>query len=131
MPEKTFYQRIEGRFEGLVGAALKLYGHPFTFVAALVVVIFFLIKGADNYSNLRDFIRDVILCISFLSFFIIQRAVNKSTTAIHIKVNELIATHDKANNELLTIEEKTGTELEELADKHKIKTRNQSDNNAL
>ena len=131
MPEKTFYQRIEGRFEGLVGAALKLYGHPFTFVAALVLVIFFLIKGADNYSNLRDFIRDVILCISFLSFFIIQRAVNKSTTAIHIKVNELIATHDKANNELLTIEEKTGTELEELADKHKIKTINQSDNNAL
>jgi len=131
MPEKTFYQRIEGRFEGLVGAALKLYGHPLTFVAALVLVIFFLIKGADNYSNLRDFIRDVILCISFLSFFIIQRAVNKSTTAIYIKVNELIATHDKANNELLTIEEKTGTELEELADKHKIKTINQSDNNAL
>ena len=131
MPGKTFYQRIEGRFEDFVGGALKLYGHPFTFVAALILVIFFLIKGADNYSNLRDFIRDVILCISFLSFFIIQRAVNKSTTAIHIKVNELIATHDKANNELLTIEEKTGTELEELADKHKITTVNQSSNNAL
>jgi len=131
MPEKTFYQRIEGWFEDLVSAALKLYGHPFTFVAALILVIFFLIKGADNYSNLRDFIRDFILCISFLSFFIIQRAVNKSTTAIHIKVNELIATHDKASNELLTIEEKTGTELEELADKHKIKTINQSNNNAL
>ena len=130
MPEKTFYQRIEGWFEGLVGAALKLYGHPFTFVTALILVIFFLIKGADNYTNLRDFIRDSILCISFLSFFIIQRAVNKSTTAIHIKVNELIATHDKANNELVTIEEKTATELEELADKHKITTVNQSANNA-
>ena len=130
MPEKTFYQRIEGWFEGLVGGALKLYGHPFTFVAALILVIFFLVKGADNYSNLRDFIRDIILSISFLSFFIIQRAVNKSTTAIHIKVNELIATHDKANNELLTIEEKTGTELEELADKHKITTVNQPNNNA-
>lgn len=130
MPEKTFYQRIEGRFEGLVGAALKLYGHPITFVAALILVIFFLVKGADNHSNLRDFIRDVILCISFLSFFIIQRAVNKSTTAIHIKVDELIATQDKASNELLTIEEKTGTELEELADKHKIKTVNQSTNNS-
>ena len=131
MPEKTFYQRIEGWFEDLVSAALKLYGHPFTFVAALILVIFFLIKGAISYSNLRDFIKDIILCISFLSFFIIQRAVNKSTTAIHIKVNELIATHDKASNELLTIEEKTGTELEELADKHKIKTINQSNNNAL
>jgi|SRR6186713_2627627 low affinity Fe/Cu permease len=131
MPDKTFYQRVEGRFEGLVGAALKIYGHPFTFVAAVILVIFFLIKGADNYTNLRDFIRDCILCISFLSFFIIQRAMNKSTTATNIKVNELIATHDKANNELVTIEEKTATELEELADQHKIKTVNQSNKNAL
>jgi len=119
VPEKTFYQRIEERFEELVGGALKLYGHPFTFMAALILVIFFLIKGVDNYSNLRDFIRDVILCISFLSFFIIQRVVNKSTTAIHIKVNELIASHDKASNELIQIEEKTETELEELKEKHK------------
>ena len=131
MPDKTFYQRVEGRFEGLVGAALKIYGHPFTFAAAVILVIFFLIKGADNYTNLRDFIRDCILCISFLSFFIIQRAMNKSTTATNIKVNELIATHDKANNELVTIEEKTATELEELADQHKIKTVNQSNKNAL
>lgn len=119
MPEKTFYQRMEGRFESLVGAALKLYGHPLTFVAALILVIFFLIKGGDNYTNLRDFIRDLILCISFLSFFLIQRAVNKSTTAIHIKVNELIASHDKASNELIQIEEKTETELEALKEKHK------------
>lgn len=130
MPEKTFYHRIEGWFEGLVGAALKLYGHPFTFMAALILVIFFLINGADNYNNFRDFIRDCILCISFLSFFIIQRAVNKTTTAINIKVNELIATHDKANNELVAIEEKTATELEKLADEHKNKTVNQSTNNA-
>ncbi len=119
MPENTFYRRIEGGFENLVGAALKLYGHPLTFVAALILVIFFLIKGADDYTNLRDFIRDVILCISFLSFFLIQRAVNKSTTAIHIKVNELIASHDKASNELIQIEEKTETELEGLKEKHK------------
>lgn len=118
MAGKTFYNRIEGLFEGLVGAAVRLYGHPFTFVAALILVIFFLIKGADNYTNLRDFIRDMILCISFLSFFIIQRAVNKSTTAIHIKVNELIASHDKASNDLIKIEEKTETELEELKEQH-------------
>lgn len=119
MPEKTFYQRIEGRFESFVGGALKLYGHPLTFVGALILVIFFLIKGADNYTNVRDFTRDLILCISFLSFFLIQRAVNKSTTAIHIKINELIASHDKANNEVLAIDEKTETELEELKEKNK------------
>jgi len=127
MIKKTFPQRIETWFENLVGTALKLYGHPFTFVAALILVIFFLIQGAHHYTNFRDLFRDIILCISFLSFFIIQRAVNKSTIATHIKMNELIATHDKANNELLTIEEKTGTELEELADKHKKMAANQNE----
>ena len=128
MTKKTFPQRIETWFENMVGAALKLYGHPFTFVLAFILVIFFIVQGAHHYTNFRDLFRDIILCISFLSFFIIQRAVNKSTTAINIKMNELIATHDKANNELLTIEEKTGTELEELADKHKKTAANQNEN---
>ena len=128
MQEKTFYQRVEGLFENMVGTALKIYGHPFTFITAFILVIFFLVKGADNYTNLRDLVRDIILCISFLSFFIIQRAVNKSTAAIHIKMNELIASHDKANNELLTIDEKTETELEELATKHKDATTTSQDN---
>ena len=128
MTKKTFPQKIETWFENMVGAALKLYGHPFTFVLAFILVIFFIVQGAHHYTNFRDLFRDIILCISFLSFFIIQRAVNKSTTAINIKMNELIATHDKANNELLTIEEKTGTELEELADKHKKTAANQKEN---
>ena len=117
--KKSIYQRIESSFEDLVGIALKIYGHPFTFFVAVVLVIFFLTNGAKDYTNLRDLIRDIILCISFLSFFIIQRAVNKTTTALRIKMNELIVTQDKADNELVKIEEKTETELEQLAEKHK------------
>ena len=119
MKEKTTYQRIEQWFESMVGIALKIYGHPFTFVIALLLVIFFLVQNIKNYANLQDLVRDIILSITFLSFFIIQRAVNKSTAAINIKINELIASHDKASNELLAIEEKTESELEELAEKHK------------
>ena len=128
MAEKTFYQRIEGWFESMVGAAIRVYGHPFTFFAALLLVIFFLFQGAERYTNFRDLIRDIILCISFLSFFIIQRAVNKSTTATHLKINELIATHDKASNELLKIDEKTGTELEELNNELKTKVAQKTGN---
>ena len=118
MKEKTTYQRIEQWFESMVGIALKIYGHPFTFVVALLVVIFFFVQSVKNYVHLQDLVRDIILSISFLSFFIIQRAVNKTTTAIRIKINELIASQDKASNDLLAIEEKTESELEELADKH-------------
>ena len=118
MKEKTTYQRIEQWFESMVGIALKIYGHPFTFVVAFLLVIFFLVQSVKNYTHLQDLVRDIILSITFLSFFIIQRAVNKTTTAIRIKMNELIASHDKASNDLLAIEEKTESELEELADKH-------------
>jgi low affinity Fe/Cu permease len=119
MKKRSTYQRIESSFEKLVGAALKLYGHPFTFSAALILVIFFLVTSAKTYTNLRDLVRDIILCITFLSFFIIQRAVNKTTTAVRIKMNELIVSQDKANNEIATIEEKTETEIEEIDDKFK------------
>ena len=130
MKERTTYQRIEQWFESMVGIALKIYGHPFTFVVALLLVIFFLVQSIKNYANLQDLVRDIILSITFLSFFIIQRAVNKTTTAIRIKINELIASHDKASNDLLAIEEKTETELEELADKHKDQADRSREKNA-
>ena len=76
--------------------------------------LFFIVQGFIHFTNLRDLIRDILLCISFLSFFIIQRAVNKTTASIQIKINELIASHDKARNEIIDIDKKTGTELEEL-----------------
>ncbi len=112
-------KRLEAGFENLVGTALKIYGHPITFTLAFFLVVFFLVQSSTNYSDLRDLIRDIILSISFLSFFIIQRTVNKTTASIQIKINELIASHDKARNELMTIDEKTETELQELKDVHK------------
>ncbi len=110
---------LETSFEKLVGTALRIYGHPITFILAFILVIFFLFQSILNYSGFRDFIRDIILSISFLSFFIIQRAVNKTNAATQIKINELITAHDKARNELVAIDEKTETELEELKDIHK------------
>jgi len=122
MKERTTYQRIEEWFEGLVGIAIKIYGHPITFIVALLSVIFFLVQSAQNYTHLKELVGDILLSIMFLSFFIIQRAVNKSTAAIRLKINELIAVHDKASNALLSVEEKTETELEKLADKHTDQT---------
>ena len=128
MREKSTSQRIEQWFESLVGIALKIYGHPFTFVVALLLVIVFLAQSIKGATQTQDVIRDIILSITFLSFFIIQRAVNKTTAAIRIKINELIASHDKASNEMLAIDEKTETELEELADKHQTKVKQSTGN---
>ena len=44
--------------------------------------------------------------------FIIQQTQNKDTLAIQIKLNELIACHEKASNRLIDVEDLTEEELE-------------------
>jgi low affinity Fe/Cu permease len=118
---KNFFRRIESAFERLVGIALHLYGHAVTFIAALVCVIVFLGSPVFYRQNIHDMIRDIILCITFLSFFIIQKAFNKFTTALHIKTNELVSAQDKASNDLVNIEEMSEEELKKLARNYKNK----------
>jgi low affinity Fe/Cu permease len=52
--------------------------------------------------------------ITFLMVFLIQKAQNKDSKAIQIKLNELIATHERASNRIVDIEDLTEDELDEL-----------------
>ena len=49
--------------------------------------------------------------ITFLMVFIIQQSQNKDTAAIHLKLNELIASDERASNRLVDIEDLTEEEL--------------------
>jgi len=60
---------FETGFEKIVGTALRIYGHPIMFILAFILVIFFLFQSLLHYSGFRDVVRDIILSISFLSFF--------------------------------------------------------------
>jgi len=60
-------------------------------------------------------IGDMILGMTFLSLFIIQKSFNRFSTSLHLKLNELVASHDNASNKLINIEEKTEHELNELS----------------
>ena len=64
--------------------------------------------------NIHDSIRDVIVGISFLSLFIIQKTFNRFSGALHLKLNELVASNIKANNAIINVEEKTEREILEL-----------------
>jgi low affinity Fe/Cu permease len=46
--------------------------------------------------------------------FVIQQSQNKDTMALQLKLNELIASHDKASNRLIDIEDLTEEELVQL-----------------
>ena len=112
---KIVYKAIEHGFEKLTDTALKIYGNSITFLFASIIVVLYLADRRFYKEDFHDAIRDIILCITFLSFFIIQKAFNKYTAAINLKMNELIATHEHASNELVSIENKTEAELKELS----------------
>jgi low affinity Fe/Cu permease len=52
--------------------------------------------------------------ITFLMVFLIQRAQNKEALAVQLKLNELVAAIDQANNRLISVEDLSEEELEVL-----------------
>ena len=61
---------------------------------------------------------DIMTVVSFIMLFLIQQSQSRDTTAIHIKLNELIKAKKGIDNKFAGIEEKTDQELEELKQSH-------------
>ena len=112
---KTIYKKTEGVFEIFAKIALKVFGSSITFLLAVLVVIVYFITTPFARQSLHDSIYDIILCFTFLGFFIIQKSFNKFNAVLNLKINELVSAHDKASNRLVNIENKTEAELIELS----------------
>ena len=114
MPVKSAYHFIETLFEKFSTISLKVFSNSITFIVAVVVVIFWLLQ-ADYSEGLHGVIRDVMLAITFLSFFIIQKTQNRLSAATHLKLNELVKAQENASNMLINVEKRSQKEIEELA----------------
>ena len=127
---KSAYDKLETIFDRFVNLALKIYGSAVTFLVAVIAVIVFLTDRVFYHQNLHDVIRDIIMCVTFLSFFIIQKAFNKYTAATHLKINELVSAHERASNDLINVEDRTEAELKSLAKKHTAKNHSSEPGNS-
>src|SRR5580765_1656225 len=85
--------RAVGIVERISAAATEWTGHTTAFVWALVLVVGWTVSGPlFHYSDTWQlFINTVTNLVTFLMVFLIQRAQNKDTMALQLKVNELIA----------------------------------------
>lgn len=108
------YRHLENVFEKLTSKATSILGNSITFIVALITVIFWLSNKKFYTQNIHESIGDVILGITFLSLFIIQKTFNHFSAALHLKINELVLTHEPARNAVLNIEKKTELEITEL-----------------
>ena len=110
-----FYKKLETWFETLVNYATQVYGNSLTFILALGTVLFYIASPRFYHQDAHDSIKDIILCITFISFFIIQKSMNRFSAALHLKMNELVAAHEKASNKMINVENKSEEELKELS----------------
>jgi len=108
------YRKIETIFEKFSSVATKVLGNSITFIIALFLVLLYFTDKRVQAQAGNKTIMDVIFATTFLSIFIIQKSVNRFSTALHLKINELVAAHEKASNRMINIEEKTEAEMDQL-----------------
>ena len=103
-------------FNKFATAATEATGRPAAFIIATLIIIVWAVTGPlFNYSETWQLIINTgTTIITFLMVFIIQHSQNKDTMALQLKLNELIASHDKASNRLIDIEDLTEAELQQL-----------------
>jgi len=111
----NIYKHTERGFEKLTSIAIAILGNSITFIIALCTVIFWLSNKRFYTQDIHYSIGDVILGVTFLSLFIIQKSFNRFSASLHLKVNELVASHEPASNAVINVEEKTEHEIFELS----------------
>jgi low affinity Fe/Cu permease len=112
---KNMYNQTQRGFEKLTTFAISILGNSITFIIALCTVTFWLSNERFYAQDIHARIGDVILGVTFLSLFIIQKSFSRFSASLHLKVNELVASHEAASNAVINAEEKTEEEIVELA----------------
>jgi low affinity Fe/Cu permease len=116
MQRKKKKNRLSAMFQKMSAKVTKATGSPLAFTIALAVILIWGITGPIfNFSDTWQLVINTgTTIITFLMVFIIQQSQNKDTVAIHLKLNELIASHERASNRLVDIEDLTEEELEKI-----------------
>ena len=111
---KRVYKHSERIFEKITSLVVAVLGNSITFILALVMVMYFLFNKQFFMEELQEQIRDIMSALIFVSLFIIQKSFNRFSAALHLKVNELVVSHDAASNAVINVEEKTEYEIIQL-----------------
>jgi low affinity Fe/Cu permease len=103
-------------FERFSNWATAATGSPAAFIVAMATVIIWAITGPlFHYSETWQLVINTgTTIVTFLMVFLIQKSQNKDSKAIHLKLNELLASHEGTSNRMVNIEDLTEEELDHL-----------------
>jgi low affinity Fe/Cu permease len=103
-------------FTSFANHTARAAGHHLTFVIAVLVILGWAITGPIfGFSDTWQLIINTgTTIVTFLMVFLIQNTQNRDSTAMHLKLDEIIRALDGAHNTLLNLEELEDKELEAI-----------------
>jgi low affinity Fe/Cu permease len=95
----------------------RFAGSPVAFGLAVITVVVWIVTGPIfHYSDGWQLVINTgTTIVTFLMVFLIQQSQNKDSVALHLKLNELIASHRAASNGMIGIEDASEDELRRMA----------------
>ncbi|WP_264550685.1 low affinity iron permease family protein [Flavobacterium sp. N2038] len=110
---KTKNQNKSNAFEKFATHVSKTAGSTTAFIGAFLIVVAWAVSGpVFDYSETWQLVINTgTTIITFLMVFLIQKAQNKDSLAIQLKLNELVASNEFSSNSLVDIENMTEEEM--------------------
>lgn len=107
--KKNYFERFSNWATAATGSSAAFI------IAALTVLVWAISGPLFNYSETWQLVINTgTTIVTFLMVFLIQKSQNKDSKAIHLKLNELLASHEGASNRMVDIEDLTEPELDLL-----------------
>ena len=105
----VFFEKFSSRITKATGSS------PAFIIAILVILIWIATGPIFHFSDTWQLVINTgTTIITFLMVFVIQHSQNKDTTAVQLKLNELIAASSTASNRLIDVEDLSAKELETI-----------------
>ena len=96
-------------------------GHHFTFTAAVLIIVTWAVTGPIfGFSDTWQLIINTgTTIVTFLMVFLIQNTQNRDSTALHLKIDEIIRALDSAQNSVIDLEDLEEEDLELIHKRYK------------
>jgi low affinity Fe/Cu permease len=103
-------------FSRMASRTAQLVGHPYMFLSAVLILVVWAVSGPFfHFSDTWQLIINTgTTIITFLVVFLIQNTQNRDAKALHLKLDELIRSHQPARNDMIDIEKLSDEELDAL-----------------
>src|ERR1700709_2668019 len=107
--KKNFFERFSNWATNATGSSAAFI------IASATIVIWAVTGPVFHYSETWQLIINTgTTIVTFLMVFLIQKSQNKDNKAVHLKLNEILASHEGTSNRMVNIEDLTEAELDHL-----------------